>query len=120
MKTILLISSLLFLNACSTSYGPFTIISNKAINLENLDLKKNIQTTKYVTKSRGDSITPYNIPFGTLNPNVSSAMNNAFYRLHTGDYYTNATINEFWVLIPCIWEHHSITIDGDIATVNKK
>ena len=117
MKKILCTTLLaLGLSACSVNHGTFTVISNQVADLDNLDLS----TSQKVRNVKGESIghIVIVIPVGELNPNVESAMTDAFTKVD-GDVFTNARVSAFWFYIPYLLGRFQLDIEGDVIKTRK-
>ena len=115
MKKIL---PLLFccLCSCTVNHGTYTVISNQIVDLDNLDLEK----CPKIRNVEGESVghIAIFIPIGEMNPNVESAMVDAF-KNSDGDLFTNASLHSMFFWIPYIYGQVSFTINGDIVKTRK-
>ena len=91
-KLITLIVGMFLLSACSYNEGTFTVISNQIADLDNI----NLETVQKIRNVEGKSVGQIFIliPVGDMNPNVESAMQDAFTRVD-GDIFVNARVSSF-------------------------
>lgn len=101
---------------CTTNQGHFTVISSNIVDLDNIDL----QTKNKLRNVRGESssYTVFMIPFGELNPNPESAMQDAFSRTDT-DLFVNAQLDYSFFWIPCIWSKNTVSVEGEAVKTRK-
>lgn len=115
-KLILSLFAIISLSACTTNHGTYTVISNQVADLDNIDLS----TAKKVRNVEGSSVGHIVIffPAGELNPNVESAMNDAFKNVD-GDLFTNARVHSTFFWIPYIYGRNAMYIEGDVVKTRK-
>ena len=114
MKKIILCLMLCFLSACYVNQGDFTIISNKAVNLNNLNSEMD---TTNVTGKDGFYIVG-SILYGSENPNIGNALNDAF-TIAKGDVMLDAKVRIKWMFIPFFYAKFAWLVTGDIANTKK-
>jgi len=111
MKNIFLTFGILFcLSGCMIDHGTFTVLSNQISDIDNINL-----ATKHKIKNvKGSSVWHIVIlfPFGELNPNIESAMNDAFKTID-GDMFINAKVTESFFYFPYIYGRFAINVEGD-------
>jgi hypothetical protein len=115
-KLITLIAGMSLLSACSYDQGTFTVISNQIADLDNI----NLETAQKIRNVEGKSVGEIFIliPVGDMNPNVETAMQDAFTRVD-GDIFTNARVSSFAFYFPYIYGRFSQTIEGDVVKTRK-
>ena len=104
------------LSACTRSQGTFTIISNKNVNLDNVNLLKMPVKRNVQGESLNQTITA--VSFGEMNPNISSALENGCSKAN-GDVFVNAEIRETSFYIPYIYGRSAVTVTGDVIKIKK-
>lgn len=116
MKKILALIMVVLLSACSVNQGTFTVISKNVVDLDNIDLSAQEKIDNVYGVSRAHIVIFF--PFGEMNPNVESAMNDAF-RKADGDLFTDATVKSYFFYIPYIYGQDAVTIEGDVIKTRK-
>ena len=111
MRKILALFAIILLSACSVNHGTFTVISKNVVDLDNIDLSTQEKIDNVHGVSRAHIVIFF--PFGEMNPNVESAMSDAF-RKTDGDLFTDATIKSYFFYIPYIYGQSAVTIEGDV------
>ena len=116
MKKLFSLLALIILSACSTNHGTFTVLSKNIVDLDNLDLS----TQQKVKNVEGESTGYIAIvfPFGELNPNIESAMTDAFNRTD-GDLFTNATVKSYGFYIPYIYGQFGVSVEGEVIKTRR-
>ena len=104
----LILGIVLFLSACTTTHGTFTVMSNKIVDVKNFDINK-AERIKNVDGSETSHIIIF-IPTGV--PTITGAMNDAFSKTDT-DVMTDVTLKKRWFWIPYIYGQDSWIVTGD-------
>lgn len=104
MKKLSLIVILLC-SACTVDHGNSIVVSNKIVDIKNLNLNGNPKTKKV----KGEDLSHTIIFIPTKVPTISSALNSAFYN-SDADLLTDANINYTFWYIPYIYEQEYWTI----------
>ena len=104
----------ILLSACTRSQGTFTIISNRNVNLDNVNLLK--MPVKRNVEGSSVEHTVVIIPFGEMNPNISSALEDGC-SIANGDVFVNAEIKESSFYIPYLYGRSSVTVKGDVLKI---
>ncbi|MDY4842151.1 MAG: hypothetical protein SO314_07300 [Alphaproteobacteria bacterium] len=113
MKT-LIISSLIFLSACTVNHGDFTVLSNKIVNTQDFDMG----TSQRIRNIRGKDIEHMIIIFPTGNPKLSEALNDAFEKTDT-DIMTDVTVESWFWWIPYLYGNAGWEVSGDAVKTRK-
>lgn len=98
---------ILMCSACSIDHGNFTVISNKIVDIKNLNLNK----TPKVRNIEGEDLAHTIIFIPTKIPTLSAALNDAFCKSDT-DLIINANVSMTYWYIPYIYGQQYWTITG--------
>lgn len=112
MKKLILILLLVSMSACTANLGTFTLISKNVVSLDNFDISKADKIRNVKGTSVGQII--FVFPIGELNPNVESAMTDAFKKVD-GDLFTDAQVTQGGFYIPYIYGRFWVNIEGDVV-----
>lgn len=106
---------LLILNACSTSNGKYSVISNKPLSLYTLTANNEIIAHKAEGISSRHVLIV--IPSGRA-PSIADAVNNVLIK-YKGDYLTNVEITNKTFQLMWLYHYTSWVVSGDVIRVYK-
>ncbi|MDD4556213.1 MAG: hypothetical protein PHE89_02640 [Alphaproteobacteria bacterium] len=109
MKNLVLFSFLFFLSSCVVSHGNFTVLSNKLVDTDDL----NVDTTKKMKNVTGKDVSHMIILIPTkANPNLNDALNDVF-RNNDADLMTDVSITSWGWYIPYVYGQFGWKVQGD-------
>ena len=103
----------LFLSACGVDHGTLTIVSNKQIDLNNLDIE-NSQKIENIKGEDQYELIMSSIQQGNMKTNINGALSNALTKTK-GDLMTNVKVKQNWFFIPPFYTTYGWTVEGDVV-----
>jgi hypothetical protein len=95
------------ISACSLRTGDFTLASSRNTGLAYTPLRKNVRGSDC-------SQSVLFIPWGSMNPNIQDALDDAVRQVPNGDMMINATVH-YDILVTLLYNRTCMRIDGDVA-----
>ncbi|MCX4349558.1 MAG: hypothetical protein OSJ76_07245 [Alphaproteobacteria bacterium] len=107
-RVIMLLISVLYISGCSTHITDFSMISNKNVNLNKVDIDKLPQSKNVIGEDK--KFVFLFIPTGV--PSITNALNDAFDKTDT-DIMTDVTLKSWYWYIPYIYGNAGWEVSGD-------
>lgn len=114
-KVLSILSLILFLSACTINQGNYTVLSNKIINLSELDISNSTKIKNVVGKDIN-----HRFFFFDTKPNISlqGALDNIF-EIYDADIMTDARVETYSWCVPFIYAQSGWVIKGDAIKTRK-
>lgn len=110
MRKILIGVALFLLSGCMVSHGNFTVLSNKLVDVRELNVDSDKKMTNAVGKDVGHIIVV--VPT-KMNPNLNDALNDVF-RNSDSDLMTDVEVTSWGWYIPYIYGQSGWKVQGDV------